>query len=195
VFITTDIINEYFGKKGVRTISWLTVVLIGYTFLMVSIITGLSPADYWQQLNSTDAAGQPFDMNYAYNKVYTQGMNIIVASMVAFMIGQLLDVFIFQRLRRITGPKMIWLRATGSTLVSQLVDSFVVLFIAFYVAGNWPMSLVISVCIVNYIYKFVVAVALTPVLYVVHYFIDRYLGKDQAHAMADEATAESKGFF
>ncbi len=195
VFITTDIINEYFGKKGVKTISLLTVALIGYGFLMIALVTNLTPAQFWLDLNNTDPNGQAFDMDFAFNKVYTQGMSIIVASMVAFLIGQLLDVFIFQQLRRRTGSKMIWLRATGSTLVSQLIDSFVVLFIAFYVAGNWPMSLVLSVCIVNYIYKFIVAITLTPVLYVVHNIIDRYLGKEQANAMANEATAKSKGFF
>ena len=96
--------------------------------------------------------------------------------MVAFLIAQLLDASVFHWLRKLTGNKKIWLRATGSTLVSQLIDSFVVLFIAFFLFGNWSFNQVLSVAIINYIYKFTVAVVLTPLLYVAHYFIDNYLG-------------------
>jgi uncharacterized integral membrane protein (TIGR00697 family) len=93
-----------------------------------------------------------------------------------------------------TGEKQIWLRATGSTLVSQFIDSFVVLFIAFYVAprvaGNakpWSFALVMAICIGNYIYKFIVAVVLTPVIYLVHGWIENYLGKSLAHEMKQAA--------
>ena len=85
---------------------------------------------------------------------------------------------------------MIWLRATGSTLVSQFVDSFVVLGIAFYVFGNWSLSLLISVGLVNYLYKFGVAILITPLLYVAHYLIDRYLGDELAEKMIEQAEAE-----
>ena len=84
---------------------------------------------------------------------------------------------------------MIWLRATGSTLVSQFIDSFVVLGIAFYVFGNWSLQQIIAVGIINYIYKFSVAVILTPVLYAGHGLIDRYLGKE----IAERLTAEASG--
>jgi uncharacterized integral membrane protein (TIGR00697 family) len=112
-------------------------------------------------------------------------------------LGQLLDVFIFQKLRRFTGAKMIWLRATGSTLVSQLLDSFVVLFIAFYVFGNppWAFKQVIAVGIINYIYKFIVAIGLTPLLYLGHGIIDNYLGKNAADKMTTEAAEKSKSLF
>lgn len=90
---------------------------------------------------------------------------------------------------------MIWLRATGSTLVSQLIDSFVVLTIAFYIFGNWSVSQVISVGIINYIYKFTIAIVLTPVLYLGHFIIDGYLGKEEAEKMANEAAKKSKGLF
>ena len=143
--------------------------------------------------------GNSFDIDYAFSKVFRQGTRIIFASLVAFLVGQLLDVFIFQKLRKITGGKMIWLRATGSTLVSQLIDSYVVLFLAFYFLApqdtKWPVAQVISVGVINYIYKFVVAVLLTPLIYVAHYFIDNYLGKKEAHYMADEAADKSQGFF
>lgn len=187
VFITTDVINEYFGKKGVRKISFLTAFLIAYIFLIIYMVTRLIPAEFWLDLNSTDSEGNDFNINYAFRTIFRQGLGIILGSLTAFLIAQLLDVIVFQRLRRFTGKKMIWLRATGSTLVSQLIDSFVVLGIAFYVFGNWSFEQIISVGIINYIYKFAIAIILTPLLYVAHYFIDIYLGKEEAEKMADEA--------
>ena len=187
VFITTDVINEYFGKKGVRKISFLTAFLIAYVFVIIYLVTKLVPADFWLELNNQDSSGNVFNINYAFQTIFRQGLGIILGSLVAFLIAQLLDVVIFQRLRKYTGKRMIWLRATGSTLVSQLIDSFVVLGIAFYIFGNWSLVQILSVGIINYIYKFSVAILLTPLLYVAHYFIDRYLGREVADQMADEA--------
>ena len=197
VFITTDIINEYFGKEGVKKITYLTVALIVYVFIVIWIVTELPPANFWLTINETDNLGNPFNVDFAYNKIFRQGLGIIIGSLIAFLIGQLLDVYIFQKLRKITGERKIWLRATGSTLISQLVDSFVVLFIAFYLLGNprWSLKLVIAVGIINYIYKFSVAIILTPVLYLAHGLIDQYLGKESAHELTEEAAARSKGFF
>lgn len=194
VFITTDIINEYFGKKGVRKISILTSVFIAYIFFMIFLITQLPPAEFWLNVNSQDATGNNFDINYAFKTIFQQGLGIIVGSLTAFLLGQLLDVFVFQKLRHITGKRMIWLRATGSTLISQLIDSFVVLFIAFYLFRNWSLEQVISVGIVNYIYKFLIAIVVTPLLYVAHYFIDSYLGKDLSEEMMEEASTDTSLF-
>ncbi|WP_436837128.1 queuosine precursor transporter [Porifericola rhodea] len=190
VFITTDIINEYFGKKGVKQISYLTIFLIAYAFVVIYLVTELAPANFWLDVNQVDDKGNPFNIDFAFRKIFRQGLGIIIGSLVAFLIGQLLDVIVFHKLRRITGSSKIWLRATGSTLVSQLVDSFVVLFIAFYVFGNWALPQVIAVGIVNYIYKFVVAVVLTPLLYLAHYLIDSFLGKDLAEQMMNEASQD-----
>jgi hypothetical protein len=199
VFITTDIINEYFGKEGVKKISYLTVSLISYVFIVIWIVTYLAPADFWLNINSTDQNGNPFDVNFAFNKIFRQGAGIIVGSLVAFLVGQLLDVYIFHKLRKITGSKMIWARATGSTLVSQLVDSFIVLFIAFYILApsnaQWSVEQIISVGLINYIYKFGIAILVTPLLYIAHFIIDKYLGKDLALQTAEEAANKSEGFF
>ena len=195
IFIITDIINEYFGKQGVIKITHFTVLLISYTFVIILLVTFLSPADFWIDINNTDDTGNPFNISLAFNKIFRQGLGIIIGSLTAFLISQFLDVFIFQRLRRITGSKMIWLRATGSTLVSQLIDSFVVLTIAFYIFGNWSLSLVVSVGIMNYIYKFIIAIVLTPLLYLGHFIIDGYLGKEEADKMANEAMKKSKELF
>ncbi|HCS21942.1 MAG TPA: hypothetical protein DIW47_15530 [Bacteroidetes bacterium] len=190
VFIMTDLINEYFGSKGVRFFSILTAILITYAFLMVWMAMGTTPADFWINRNLDN--GGVMNMDTAYNAIFGQGLWIIIGSLIAFLIGQLVDVFVFHALKRKTGEKSIWLRATGSTLVSQLIDSFVVLFIAFYIgklgtADQWPMSLVLGVCVVNYIYKALMAILLTPLLYVAHNQIDKYLGEEVSLAMRKEA--------
>jgi uncharacterized integral membrane protein (TIGR00697 family) len=191
VFVTTDIINEYFGKEGVRKISFLTAGLIAFAFFIIAIATLLPPADFWVDLYREEG----FNINAAFGIIFRQGLGIIIGSLTAFLIGQLLDVFIFHRLRKITGPKMIWLRATGSTLFSQFIDSFVVLFIAFYIFGRWDLPQVASVGLVNYFFKFFAAIAMTPFVYLGHYAIDRYLGKNIADQLAEEAAQKSEGFF
>lgn len=180
VFVTTDVINEYFGIEGVKKISYFTAALICYIFLVIWIATLLPPADFWLSVNKTDPEGNPFNINYAFQRLFTQGLGIIIGSVVAFLVGQILDVHVFHYIRKFTGKSRLWLRATGSTLASQLVDSFLVLFIAFYLLpgeGRWTWEMVISVGIVNYMYKFCMAILLTPLLYIAHYLIDRYMGE------------------
>lgn len=191
VFVMTDLINEYFGQKGVRYFSFLTAGLIAYAFFMVTLAIQTEPADFWKVKQLENGT---LDMELAYNAIFGQGLWIIIGSLVAFLIGQVVDVTVFHALKKRTGEKSIWLRATGSTLVSQLIDSFVVLFIAFYIGklntpDQWAMSLVLSVCLVNYIYKAVMAILMTPLLYVAHYVIDRYLGQELSEEMRKEAMA------
>ena len=174
VFIMTDIINEYFGRTGVRFMSFTVAILIAYAFLMVYFSIGLSPAEFW--IERTTSAGS-LNMDLAFNTIFGQGLWIIVGSLTAFLVGQLVDVTVFHYFKSLTGSSKIWLRATGSTLVSQLIDSFVVLFIAFYIGAGWDLKLVLVIGLVNYIYKFFIAVLITPLLYLLHYLIDKYLGK------------------
>lgn len=179
VFILTDIINEYYGKEGVKKISYITAALIAYAFLMIWIAIHLSPSEYWLNINSKDHKGNPFSIDYAFSSILGQGLNIIVGSLFAFLVGQILDAYLFDIIKKKTGEKYLWLRATGSTLISQLIDSFVVLFIAFYFMPaadkKWSLALVFSVGIINYIYKLTMAVLLTPVIYLSHSVIDKYL--------------------
>ena len=193
VFITSDLINEYFGKPGVKRISYLAAVFIAYSFLIIFLSMNLPPAQWWLDANNKDSAGNFFDMNFAFNKILGQGQRIIVASLAAFLLGQLVDVFVFQKLRKITGSKMLWLRATGSTLVSQFIDSFVVLYLAF--TGIFSNQQILAIGITNYLYKFVVAILLTPLIYAGHYVIDKYLGKADAEKLSEESAQQSGSFF
>jgi len=193
VFITTDLINEYFGKPGVKRISYFTAMLVAYAFVVLFLTIRLAPADFWIDTNNQDPEGNFFNINFAFSKIFGQGQRIIVGSLTAFLVGQLVDVFVFQQLRKFTGTRMLWLRATGSTLVSQFVDSFVVLYIAF--AGIFSNQQIIAIGITNYIYKFMIAILLTPIIYIGHSIIDRYLGKENAAIISEEAAHKSKGFF
>lgn len=188
VFVMTDVINEYYGKKGVQRLSFLTVFLILYAFLMVFLAIHLSPNSWWQHESGMIGEGPGLsDMDLAFRKIFGQGLWIIIGSLVAFLIGQIVDVYVFQKIKNITGESKVWLRATGSTLVSQFIDSFVVLMIAFYIGSDWPLSRVLAIGLVNYIYKFIMAVGLTPVIYAAHYLIDRYLGDALAQQLKNEA--------
>ncbi len=189
VFVMTDIINEYYGPKGVKFLSYLAIGLISYSFLVYNAAIALSPSEYFSIGNGIN------DPNAAFKGIFGQGLWIIIGSIVAFLIGQILDVFVFHKIKQATGEKSIWLRATGSTLISQLVDSFVVLFIAFYVGKRiqtgqgdpWSLNQVLVTGTGNYIYKFVIAIILTPVIYLVHAWIEKYLGATTAAEMKKAA--------
>jgi len=192
VFVTSDLINEYFGQPGVKRISYLTAGFIAYSFVVIFLTMRLPPADWWIDANNTDPDGNFFNINFAFTKIFGQGQRIILGSLSAFLIGQFTDVFVFQRLRKITGPRYLWLRATGSTLVSQFIDSFVVLFIAF--SGTFSATQILAIGVTNYIYKFIVAIVLTPLIYFGHNIIDNYLGHEHALHMSDEAASQSQKF-
>lgn len=178
VFIMTDIINEYYGLKGVRLLSYLTVGLIIFAFVVTYGAIQLSPAAWWP--SAYQNKGVP-DMQLAFAAIFNQGNRIIIGSVLAFLVAQILDVAIFHKIKERTGDKKIWLRATGSTLVSQFIDSFVVMFIAF--SGIMSTTQIIAIGLVGYFYKFIIAIILTPIIYLGHNLIDQYLGHDIADKM------------
>lgn len=196
VFVMTDIINEYYGRRGIRNLSYLTAGLIAYGFAMLFLAIELAPAEFWRTAHikptwtpeeQAAVRAQVADYNTAYSIVFGQSLWIIVGSLVAFLVAQIVDVTIFHRIKKITGEKKIWLRATGSTLVSQFIDSFIVVFIALYIGQQIAFAQVLAISIVNYIYKGIMALALTPVIYLLHWAIDHYLGEPLATQMKEMA--------
>lgn len=167
VFITTDIINEHFGKDGVKKLSFITAGLIAYCILILFIGTKIPAFITKETVND--------EQFYA---VFGQGMFIMVASIIAFLISQLIDVSIFWFLRNKTGKKMIWLRSTGSTLISQLIDSFIVSGIAFWLTGKITTNQYFNMSITGYSFKLILAIALTPLIYLAHHLIEKYLDKN-----------------
>ncbi len=185
VFVTTDIINEYYGVRGVRFLSILTAALISFAFIVFYFAIRTAPdTGYW--VGSNIEIGVP-DMQAAYAAIFGQGMNIIIGSITAFVIGQIADAFIFRRIKRFTGERNIWMRATMSTLVSQLIDSFVVTYIAFSLFKGVSLGQTTAWALTSYAYKFVIAILFTPVVYLVHWVAEKYLGKELATAMKKNA--------
>ena len=172
VFISTDLINEYFGKRGVRLLTFLAVGMIVYSFVLLFAAIHV-PA--WEK--------SPVSQE-VFHKVFGQSMWIIVGSVTAFLVSQFVDVIVFHLVKERTGRRLLWLRATGSTFVSQLVDSFVVLFIAFVIPGTLTVDDFLSVATGNYLYKVIIAVLVTPIIYLGHGIIDRYLHTDEIDADA-----------
>ncbi len=188
VFVMTDIINEFYGRRGVRFLSWLVVALIVYAFVFAYAAIALAPAAWWVGV-ATDK-GVP-DLQAAFAYVFGQGLWTIAGSVTAFLIGQLVDVRVFHSIRRRTGERHIWLRASVSTFVSQFIDSFVVLYIAFVIGPQqWTTGLWLAVGSVNYGYKVIAAIALIPLIYLLRRAINAWLGRDLAAALK-RAAAEA----
>jgi queuosine precursor transporter len=174
VFIATDLINEYFGREGVKKVTLMTLGLISYAYVILFASIQVPAASFSPV---TDAQ---------YRAVFGQSLWIIAGSMVAFAASQLVDVAIFWLVRHKTGGKYLWLRATGSTVISQLIDSFVIIGIAFWLPGKVKTSEFFTVAASNYSYKLLIAIAVTPLLYAGHSLINRFLGEQQAHELIED---------
>lgn len=166
VFITTDLINEYFGRKGVKKLSVITACLIAYCFVLL-----------YFALKIPAVKGEGLVTDAQFNGVFGQSMWIIVGSITAFLVSQLIDVTIFHFFKNKTGGKMIWLRSTGSTVISQLFDSFIVLGIAFWMTGKISTDDYIASAFTGYFVKLIIAILLTPLIYLGHYVIKKYLSE------------------
>jgi uncharacterized integral membrane protein (TIGR00697 family) len=164
VFVTTDLINEYFGEKGVRKLSLITASLIAYTFIILF---------FAMKIPAVNGKGLVSDMQF--NGVFGQSMLIIVGSITAFMVSQLIDVTLFHFVKKKTGNKMIWLRSTGSTVISQLFDSFIVAGIAFWLPGKMTTEIFIVSALTGYFVKLIIAVLMTPMIYLGHSIIEKYI--------------------
>lgn len=164
VFITTDLINEYFGRSGVRKLSYITAGLIAYCFIVL-----------WAALHIPAATMENNVTDTQFDAVFGQSMWIIVGSITAFLVSQLIDITLFHFFKKKTGNKMIWLRATGSTVISQFFDSFIVLGIAFWLTGKMDTPTFIASGLTGYVIKLVIAIVLTPVIYLGHSVIDNYI--------------------
>jgi uncharacterized integral membrane protein (TIGR00697 family) len=168
VFILTDLLNEFYGQKAVRRLSWITAMLIAYCF----IIVGISMA-----IPAHEIKGSKLATNEAYNLVFGQAQAVIIGSIAAFLVSQLLDAYLFEKIKQRTGNRFIWLRSTGSTMISQFIDSYIVLYIGFVLPGAMSLSTYFEVAPTNYLLKMLIAVILTPIIYLGHFLVRRYLNQ------------------
>lgn len=168
VFLLTDLLNEFYGQKAVRRLSWITAILISYCFLIVTIT---------MEIPAFELPGSDLADTKSYNQVFGQAQMVILGSITAFLVSQLLDAFVFDQIKKRTGNKFIWLRSTGSTLLSQLIDSFIVLYIGFVLPGKIKFSDFSELAFTNYSLKIFIAISLTPLIYLGHYAMKKILSK------------------
>ncbi|HEU4343636.1 MAG TPA: queuosine precursor transporter [Candidatus Binatia bacterium] len=181
VFIATDLINEYFGREGVKRLTFMTIGLITYAFVVLYLSMQVPAASFSPV---TDAQ---------FEAVFGQSLWIIAGSITAFAASQLVDVTVFWLVRHKTGGRHLWMRATGSTVVSQLIDTFIIIGIAFWLPGKVTTSEFLMVAGANYSYKLVIALGVTPLLYLGHSIIDRFLGTEEAHRLVEETAKTNAG--
>ena len=163
VFLLTDVMNEYFGKKTVKRLSYITAGLIAFCFLLVFIAVEM-PTDANSYLSDSE-----------FRKAFGGSLPIMVGSITAFLVSQLVDVQLFGIFNKLTNGRMIWLRSTGSTVISQLIDGFIVLFIGFWLPGVYSFQEILVFWISGYSVKLIIAVLLTPFVYLMHALAKRIL--------------------
>lgn len=172
-FLLTDMINEFYGETGAKQITWLG-------FVMVLGFAGL-----FQVMQQLPVSTHTVLQLETFTKVITPFTNMIQASLLAYIVGQFLDIALFRLFKHLTGNKWLWMRATGSTLISQLFDSFIVTFVAFW--GTLPVEQIMAVGQGNYLVKVLAAILITPLLYLGHRLVFRLLGQQSATAIIAEA--------
>ena len=177
-FIVTDLINEYYGKRGIRFVTLLGMAMIIFEFAILQVAMAVPTA-----------AISPVPTE-AFDLVFGATGRVIFGSLTAYLIGQLVDITLFHWLRGLTKGKYLWLRATGSTFGSQFIDTFIVLTVAF--AGQLAFAEIVAITLFNYSYKFIIAIVITPIIYLAHWVMDWYLGDETAEALIHRAEEEAE---
>lgn len=182
-FLLTDVVNDFYGRKGARFITLLgfAMAVLAYVILQLGNVLPAHESTYFTQAE--------------FSKIFGGSAQLFVASMLAYLFGQFLDIQVFQFWKALTQSKHLWLRATGSTLLSQIVDTVVINVIFWtWTASADPNSFlgkmssgdrwswVFAKIVREYLIKLVVAILLTPAVYGIHGFVVRVLGiEPEAH--------------
>lgn len=167
-FLLTDILNEFYGKKAARTVTMVGFFMVLFTYGLILAAAALPWAGLTRDATWTGMTEASFQ------SVFLSSQRILLASMVAYLLGQFLDIGVFHLLKRLTSNRFLWLRATGSTLVSQLIDTFVIQLLAW--SGTLSMGKLFELVATAYVIKILVAIGLTPFLYAGHTLVERGLG-------------------
>ncbi|HLU67176.1 MAG TPA: queuosine precursor transporter [Kofleriaceae bacterium] len=172
VFLLTDLINEFYGARAARYVT-----LVGFAMALFTIgVLQLAAVVPWAPF--AREPGYEGMTPAAFENVFSNSQWMLFASTVAYLVAQLIDIAVFHAVKRRLGGRFLWLRATGSTVISQLIDTCVILFIAF--GKTLPLSQIASLIGTSYVFKVTVAVALTPLIYAGHALVERGLGLEPA---------------
>lgn len=171
-FLLTDLINEYYGAKGARRVTYIGLFMAAFVFVVINVAQAMPYLD------------APFNVSpQAFDAIFGSAKVMYVASLCAYLVGQLSDIAVFGALKRLSHGKLLWLRATGSTLISQFIDSFIVSYLAFRLGrqlfgGGEVASFhaIVHIAVTGYLLKFVLAIAITPLIYLGHGVLHRCFG-------------------
>ncbi|HYG53059.1 MAG TPA: queuosine precursor transporter [Flavobacteriales bacterium] len=188
VFLATDALNEFYGKKIVRQLSIVTSCLLLYVFMIIWIVDHMqawnhadilqaellkqNPNATQEELNNVLA--MPGITNTQFHTAYAQSGPLIFGSVIAFLVGQFVDITLFSLFKRASKGRYIWLRATGSTVISQFIDTVLVIGIGFYLPGYVTGEQYWNMILTGYFIKLLFAVSLTPLVYAVHFVMKKF---------------------
>ena len=171
-FVLTDLVNEFYGTHGAKRITMAGLGAAVFTWAVISLALRLP--------TSPDS---PIS-DVVFKSAFGTSARLYVASLTAYIIGQFLDISIFHALRRMTGHRLLWLRSTGSTVMSQVVDSVAVSFV--FLVGSKPLGFIVNNALHNYLGKLAMAILLTPLIYAGHGLFNRYFHLPEKDTPATE---------
>ncbi len=180
-FLLTDLVNEYYGRSGARRLTYIGLAMSGLAFTLIFLARKAPVSDI-------SPIPQP-----AFDAVFGMSNRLYVASLTAYLAGQMSDIWLFGVFKRLTGNRMIWLRATGSTVFSQMIDSFLVTAILFAATTNpkthtaYTWHEIMETAATGYILKFVIAIGLTPFIYAGRWAMHAKLGMKPVPAESPRA--------
>lgn len=181
-FLLTDIVSEVWGRRQANLM-----VVTGFGMSIVSLViivftVALPPAPAWEQMSPHFATS--LEMQQAFESVFRLPSILIFASMTAYLVAQLLDVYLFHFWKDVTQGRHLWLRNNASTMTSQLVDTIIVnsIFLGLGLELGW--RLVIEIIVASYAFKLAIALADTPFIYLGVALARRYIGAANSDSAA-----------
>lgn len=164
-YVIGDILTEVYGYARARRVIWTGFAALLFMAFMCWVVVALPPAAGWND--------QP-----AYVAVFGSTWRIVLASMIAFWVGEFANSFVLAKLKIRTGGRHLWMRTIGSTIIGQGFDSLIFYPLAFYGLPGWPPEAVLQVMVSQFVLKVSWEVILTPVTYAVVGFLKRREGID-----------------
>ena len=193
-FLCTDLVSELYGKRRANFMVTVGLIMNVFVILILSIghwLPAVSPATQppWQILQLAQEVSTPSGASIVgsvelYFLIYATTSGAVVASMLAYVAAQYCDVHLYHFWKKLTHGKHLWLRNNFSTLISQGVDSFMVITVTFgaaFLAGAMSVQQMLILMGSNYLFKFCAALADTIPLYIAVHYLRRYLAIDTAH--------------
>jgi uncharacterized integral membrane protein (TIGR00697 family) len=162
-YIFGDVLTEVYGYKKSRKVIWIGFFCAGLMSLVLMVVNILPPANDW-----------PYQE--AFNNILGQAPRIVLASLIAYFVGEFSNSYILAKIKVLMSGKKLWVRTISSTLVGELIDTSFFIIIAFY--GVLPTGLLFTVFISNYIFKCGVEILFTPVTYKVVKFLKKNENED-----------------